>query len=224
MKCLYNSPERKREQALAIYLFWLKTGISQYVIASHFGLKERIKISHYCTQVRQAFTKTFVPLFLGPEHLKRHEWLQKNTKMLKTLYTMNDEQFGFIADGTYLYCEKSGNNYIQRICYSVQKGRALIKPFVLCCADGYIIDIYGPFPATLNDAKIMEHNMNNDKSLINILRPNDLAILDRGFRDVVDLLNRKYQLLTKMPTCIYEVFLIIPIVILSFMFRSRPER
>ena len=58
----------------------------------------------------------------------------------------------FIADGTYLYCEKSSNNMLQRELYSGQKKRHLIKPFVICASKGFIIDVFG---ATDNDAKIL---------------------------------------------------------------------
>ena len=74
-----------------------------------------------------------------------------------------------IADGTYLYCEKSENNQIQRLTYSGQKKRHLIKPFVICAENGVIIGIYGPYPATLNDAKILELILKDDIALKEIL-------------------------------------------------------
>ncbi len=64
-----------------------------------------------------------------------------------------------------LYIQKSANHEFQRKTYSVQKKRNLIKPFLVCAADGTIIDIYGQYDAILNDAKIMERVLLEDKNL-----------------------------------------------------------
>jgi len=63
--------------------------------------------------------------------------------MAKELFDLNKTQFIIICDGTYCYIQKSANNLIQRLTYSVQKGRPLVKPFVICTTDGFIIDIFG---------------------------------------------------------------------------------
>ena len=96
-----------------------------------------------------------------------------------------------------MYCQKSENNKLQRLLYSGQKKRHLIKPFVVCARNGYIIDVFGPFAATANDASILLHL----KSLKDVALPNDLFILDRGFRDALKELTQKYGLLTKAPAC-----------------------
>ena len=44
--------------------------------------------------------------------------------ILYDLFDLNENQLCLIADGTYLYCQKSSNNKIQRLLHSVQKGRA----------------------------------------------------------------------------------------------------
>ena len=46
--------QRTRSQALAVFLFWLKTGIEQEVIASYFGIIDQQQVSRYCSQVRDA--------------------------------------------------------------------------------------------------------------------------------------------------------------------------
>ena len=57
----------------------------------------------------------------------------------------------------------------------------LIKPFLICCADGYIIDCYGPFQANYNDAKIFEYILKTDEELLKLLVPNKTySFLDRG--------------------------------------------
>ena len=124
--------------------------------------------------------------------------------MAKHLYEFEPFQLIMIADGTYLYCEKSENNHIQRLTYSGQKKRPLIKPFVIVAENGVIIGIYGPFPATLNDAKILELILNEDLALRNLIRKRDVMVLDRGFRDVINHLEKKYDLITLMPCCSKE--------------------
>ena len=101
--------------------------------------------------------------------------------MVKELHDLSDDQLALIADGTYLYCEKSFNNLIQRKLYSSQKKRPLIKPFVICASNGCIVDVFGPYPAVDNDAKIIEDILANNKAFRELLLPNDLLILDRGF-------------------------------------------
>ena len=75
LKWLKNSPARSREQALAVYLTCLKTGITQFTLSAFFGIESRQKISNMWFQVSEAFKKDFVPKFLGCNSLKRVEWL-----------------------------------------------------------------------------------------------------------------------------------------------------
>jgi hypothetical protein len=49
--------------------------------------------------------------------------------------------------------------------YSVQKCDNLVKPFIMCCADWYLIDCYGPFQATMNDATIFRYVLKTDTDL-----------------------------------------------------------
>ena len=102
-----------------------------------------------------------MPHFLGSKSLSRDEWLCKNTEIAKELFSMKETQFCLIAYGTYLYCQKSKNNKLQRLLYSGQKKRHLIKPFIVSFSNGYIIDVFGPFAATANDASILLYLMVN---------------------------------------------------------------
>ena len=200
LKSLKNSEARSKEQALAVYLTWLKTGIPQTTLSSFFGIDNR-QISHWCNQVREALIKDYVPQFLGSRSQTRHQWLNKNTDLVKELYNLTDEQFCLIADGTYLYCQKPENNKLQRQLYSCQKKRHLVKPFIVCATNGFIIDVYGPFAATSNDASILLYLMEHS-DLKNIALPNDLFFLDRGFRDALKDLTQIHGLIPKVPACI----------------------
>jgi hypothetical protein len=218
LKSLKNSSVRTKEQALAVYLSWLKTGIPQETLASFFGINFRQTISNICSQVRESFMKDFVPQFLGCKSLSRERWLEKNTDMVKELFSLDSHQLSLFADGTFLYCQKPENNYLQRLLYSCQKKRHLVKPFIVCCSNGYVVDVFGPFPATANDASILLYLMNNSE-LKDLTQPNDLFILDRGFRDSIQELKQKHGLIVKTPACnlIYKIDFFNKILIFNYV-------
>ena len=173
----------------------------QSTVNAIFGLDMRQKISEYCDQARDALKKDFVPQYLGANHRTRDQFLDKNTIIAETLFDMEKSQLCLIADGTYIYCQKSSNNKVQRKLWSGHKKRPLIKPFMVCCSNGYIVDVYGPYSATENDASILLNLLELNQELKNLVKPKDFLILDRGFRDCIDDLKQKYHLIPKMPAC-----------------------
>jgi hypothetical protein len=88
--------------------------------------------------------KDIVPKFLGA-HKGNEFFLRHNTESVRILHDFTNEKLAEVADGTYTRLEKSSNNEFQYVTYSLQKFDHLIKPFILCCADGYFIECYGPF-------------------------------------------------------------------------------
>jgi hypothetical protein len=63
----------------------------------------------------------------------------------------------------------------------MQKDSHLIKPFLIICPDGYIIDSYGPFPANKNDSSIFNSIINTDNDLRDLMIPfQTVVIVDRG--------------------------------------------
>lgn len=202
LKSLKNSPQRTKSQALTTYLFWLKTGLPYRCISTLFSFNNFQAVGEYCGQTRKSLMSDFVPQNLGPNHIKRDEWLKHNTKITTELFNMNPKEFALITDGTYLYCQKSQDNTFQKKSWSVQKNANLVKPFVLCATDGYIVDVCGPYPSTDNDAKIMSNVLQTNKELRTLLKANDHIIMDRGFRDCVETLETKYKFRTHIPSCI----------------------
>ncbi|XP_043264042.1 uncharacterized protein LOC122404178 [Colletes gigas] len=87
--------------------------------------------------------------------------------------------------------QKSSNNEYQRKSFSGQKKVPLCKPFTICTTDGYIVDILGPYYATQNDASIMKEIMTESNGLCNLMKKGDIFILDRGFRDVKNMLTEQ---------------------------------
>jgi hypothetical protein len=118
IKSLNKSPQRTKEQALAVYLFWLKNGLEQSTIASYFQTKTRFSIQNYCDQVREALLKDFVPKYLSSKSKTRQDWLMDNSYYVKNLFDLNDDQLAIVCDGTYIYCEKSANHSFQRSSYN----------------------------------------------------------------------------------------------------------
>ena len=85
----------------------------------------------------------------------------------------------------------------------------MLKPFVICAADGTIIDIYGLYGANDNDAIILTNILKTDKDLQELIKPKDVVLLDRGFRDCISLLKNDYKLNAKTPTCNLKYILLI---------------
>ena len=53
--------------------------------------------------------------------------------------------------------------------------------------DSYIIDIIGPFQGTLNHASITKEIIETNNSIVTWLDGEEQMIMDRGFRDVVQI-------------------------------------
>jgi hypothetical protein len=94
----------------------------------------------------------------------------------------NEGQAAVVLDGTYTYVQKSSNNSFQRKSFSGHKHRHLLKPFMIVCPDGYIIDAIGPYLAHINDAAIATDIRSKLKE---VLGNGGVCIVDRGFRDAV---------------------------------------
>ena len=106
-----------------------------------------------------------------------------------------------IWDGTYYYIEKSSNYNFRRHTYSGQKHRPLLKFISLVFPDGYVLDSIGPYLADRknNDAGITQHILSLHGDLTDWLSEGDVCVVDRGFRDVLDVFEN-LGLETKMPS------------------------
>lgn len=104
--------------------------------------------------------------------------------------------------------KKSSDNELQRATYYGQKKRHFLRLETICSTNGRILDIYGPYMAVNNDAQTIMHVLEEHEELRDLLKPNDVIILDRGFRDCVVDLKQSYQLIVRLPTCnIFELYL-----------------
>ena len=196
-----NTKERKKEELIAIYRYWLTRGLLQGTIAKlKIGCNQR-KISHYLQQIRDAIVRDFVPHFLGADR-PREFYLQRNNASINELFQLNGETVCVIVDGTYTRTQKSRNNKFQYESFSKYKGTNLLKPFIMACPDGWIVDCYGPWKAAEPEASIMRYVLETDPHVQNILLPDKtIVFLDRGLRDVRDELQETYRFKVHIPTC-----------------------
>lgn len=176
-----RSSNRSKQQLVAFYRFWLRKGPCQQTLAYMFSeTTTQQQISHYLSQIRTAIYKDFVPFYLG-SHFGREKFIEHNSEMFAQLHDMSDTDLAIVVDGTYTRCEKSADNQFQYNSYSEQKKDSLVKPFLVCTGDGYIIDCYGPFQANYNDAKIFKYILENDDDLLRHLQSSKTFVfMDRG--------------------------------------------
>ena len=87
------------------------------------------------------------------------------------------DNFLLIYDGTYARYQQSKNNEYQRKSSSAQKKVPFCKPFTICTTDGYVVDIFGPYPLNQNDADIMKIIIKDPNGLYQFLRTNDVFVL-----------------------------------------------
>ena len=106
-----------------------------------------------------------------------------------------------IWDGTDYYIEKSSSYSFNRHTYSGQKHRLLVKFMSLVFPDGYVLESIGPYLADgkNNDAGITQHILGLHSDLTDWLSEGDVCVVDRGFRDVLDVFE-DLGLETKMPS------------------------
>lgn len=173
---------------LGIYLSKLRSGESNERLATLFNMSRRT-LERKLAVARESLT-TFVDSHLGFNSISRDTILERNLLIPKSIFGNNQNSKAIvICDGTYIYIEKSSNFLFQRQTYSLHKFENLLKPFLIVCSDGYIIDVLGPYAAVTSDATIMAGIVNNEVSPLHwILEQGDVLILDRGFRDSIPAL------------------------------------
>lgn len=143
------------KNALIMFLMRLRKAATLEHIAHTFGVS-RFKATKDIDKARCALETDFVPKFLGFANLGRERLLQNTTECARLLHGKNNpDTLITIWDGTYIYCQKSANQAFQKETFSGQKNRNFLRPMVCVTTNGYIIDIFGPFEATSNDAKCM---------------------------------------------------------------------
>lgn len=191
MTSLRNTSVRTVTQALVVFLFKLRTGNSNKITASIFEIEREQSVSEMTISIEKSFDKDIIPKLFGFQAMKRQDIIDTHTsQMVRQLYNIKRDQLVLIFDGTYIRHQKSTNNEYQRKSYSGQKKAPLCKPFTICTTNGYIVDMPGPFLGTQNDADIMKIIMENNDFRA-LVKKGDIFVVDRGFRDVKNLLEQE---------------------------------
>lgn len=176
---------RNPDFTLAIYLFKMKTGLSDEVIGALIG-RIRQTISYHVTRARKILNDQFVPPNLGLGHISRQEIMTEHTtEMSKIIHGTN--KCVLVMDGTYVYCQKSNNFTFQRETFSGHKKKNLLKMFMIVTTDGYIVDVTGPFDANVSDATLLgDLFIRNENEFVRRFPPGETILLvDRGFRNII---------------------------------------
>lgn len=181
--------EKKIITAVKLYIERLHTGHTYQQMALRYKMS-RVLIGKIVKRGRDVLLQHFVPNHLGYRNCTR-QWLKNHTTdFSRMIYCDNNpEKIVIVCDGTYIYCCSSTNHAHQRQTYSGHKHRNLFKIMKFISVDGVIVDTFGPFRATQNDAEIIEIIF--EKSHFkNILRPGDVVLVDRGFRNCMKTFQR----------------------------------
>lgn len=191
---LPQKPDKNQKRlilAVRLYMQRLRQGHTYAQMAIRYNLS-RQTIGKKVKCGRNFLLQNFVPNHLGCQNHRR-EWLKNHTTdFARLLYCHNDpEKCVIICDGTYIYTCNTSNYLHQRKIYSGQKRRHLIKIMKIVSVDGSILDVFGPFPATKNDADILKIVFEKT-SIENVLKAGDVILVDRGFRDCIKYLQDKH--------------------------------
>ena len=187
-----NTPARTLRNSVGMFLFKMRSGLSNRILASLFKAS-RSSIRRAIKSVRMALVNSFVPQNLGLQHITREQVIENHTRPLaQTIFgSITSSPAILVLDGTYIYIQKSGNFKFQRRTFSMHKGRPLVKPMVIVTTTGYVLTVLGPYFADQrnNDASILTHMMTkNVENVKEWIQEDDVFVVDRGFRDSLDLL------------------------------------
>lgn len=197
---LTRTMKRKSEARKSLFM-WLtkfRKSVSDETIATQFDTNVR-NVSNNIKAVRKALTESFVPLYLGFQNLSRDLLLQNTTASARMLHANNNPaSLITLWDGTYIYTDKSANQLHQKCTWSGQKKRNFLRPMMCVTSNGYIIDVFGPYKATENDASCLRYILANEPAVTEVIQPGDVFVVDRGFRDCIDCIEN-LDCIVKMP-------------------------
>lgn len=185
--------------ALFMYLMKLRTAKSDTEIGFLFNVS-RDTVARRIEMARKSLKRDVVPKYVNREW-SRDELIAHKTVLSHKLFDDGNQCTAhIILDGTYIFIEKSKSHQSQKGTYNSHKKRNYVKVMVGTAPDGFIIFVAGPFMAGANDASITSTLLSENIPALKNFQPEDVAIVDRGFRDcVVDLVNKGF--IVKTPAC-----------------------
>ncbi|KAL0879440.1 hypothetical protein ABMA27_003191 [Loxostege sticticalis] len=181
---------KRGSTTLAAYLIKLRTGDSDDRLSSLLQIPSTT-LSSLLGKARCLMFDYFIPQHLGLNHINRQQIIERNLFIPNELFGNHNGEIRpiIVLDGTYIYVQKSSNYKYQKNTYSLHKYQNLVKPFLIVCTDGYIVEVLGPYPATTSDADIINKEFTDESIYRQYFQSGDASILDRGFRDSLPLLS-----------------------------------
>lgn len=188
---------------LLLCLCKLRQGLSDEFLKVLFNYSSWQDVSLAVTKVRESLAACFVPENIGFAAITRQNYIEQHvTEFANMLYNPEPNRPAAIVyiDGTYAYCYKSKNFRALRQSFCRHKGRRLHKPALLVAPDGYILDIHGPYfsDAFNNDASMLQNEFENNEEINDWIQEGDIVIVDRGYRDAVEML-QDFGIIVKIP-------------------------
>ena len=193
-----------KKKDLICFLCKLRQDLSDEFLKVMFNFSSRQATSMAISTVRESLMGRFVLENLGFGSITREEFIENHvTDFANRLYNPEPDERKAIVyiDCTYLDIEKSMCFKALRQSFCTHKKKHLVKPSVIVGSDGYILDIQGPYfsNAANNDARILVNEFHRDIDGMNDwFQRDDIFILDRGYRDAIQNLQRM-GVVTLMP-------------------------
>jgi len=125
------------------------------------------------------------------------------TDFTNTLYNQEPEirRAIIVLDRTYIRVPRNSNFRVMRQSFSPHKHYFLLKPIMLVAPNGHILDVHGPYfsDSRNNDANILRDQLRDDIGGLRAwLEEGDIFLVDRGYRDAIQLL-QQIGIRVKMP-------------------------
>lgn len=179
-----------------MFLTKLRQGLSDDLLKVMYGYSSRQNTSSVVALVRESLELRFVSQNVGLDAITRDDFINNQvTPFSNQLFNPEPDipRVILIIDGTYSYIQKCRNFRVLRQYFNVHKSRHLLKPVMVVPPDDYILDVQGPYfsDARNNDAHLLRNEFDRDADRIrSYLQEDDILIVDRGYRDAVELLDR----------------------------------
>lgn len=196
---LNENCRQNTDEALFMYLMKLRTGQTDAEIGEIFGVS-RFTVERRLPLVRRSLMNEIVPRYLNYKRERANLISHRSIMSRNLFYPEVPNRADLVLDGTYIYVEKSLNHEVQRNTYSSHKKRNYVKFMLGVTTDGTIVFASGPYKAIENDAQITKKILLQNLPMLDPFEPEDIVIVDRGFRDCqIELMNKGY--IVKMPAC-----------------------
>lgn len=153
----------KATDALYMYLMKMRNGRTNDDIGRVFNITRTI-VTDRLNKVRKAMENDFVYENVNFV-LSRDQLAQRSTLLSQVLFCNGDiYRPVLVLDGTYVYIQKSSNYEFQKLSYNSHKKPNFLRVMMCTTTDGTIVFALGPYPASTNDAKVLESIFENSNA------------------------------------------------------------